>query len=220
MESDEELRRTAGKTQTTRMIGWTWWLQWKTTAAMATDSACDGGVATDGGGSEFDYLILSRLDAYALFEEAKHLESWKKACIFKGASTFEGVLEVGVLEESLYLQKGASIFKGVLEIGVLEESCIFKGASIFKGGLEIGVLQESFWSLGRKLVSSKELQSSKVFLKLESWKKACIFKGVSIFEGVLEVGVLEESLYLQRSFNHRRHTLLELSNLGPMPIFS
>ncbi|TYK27837.1 uncharacterized protein E5676_scaffold384G00090 [Cucumis melo var. makuwa] len=52
------------------------------------------------------------------------------------------------------------------------------------------------WSLGRNLVSSKELQSSRVFLKLETWKKACIFKGASIFEGVLEVGDLEESLYL------------------------
>uniref|UniRef100_A0A9I9E8A5 Uncharacterized protein n=1 Tax=Cucumis melo TaxID=3656 RepID=A0A9I9E8A5_CUCME len=32
------------------------------------------------------------------------LEFWKKACIFKGASIFEGVLEVGVSEESLFLQ--------------------------------------------------------------------------------------------------------------------
>ncbi|TYK26089.1 putative mitochondrial protein [Cucumis melo var. makuwa] len=59
------------------------------------------------------------------------------------------------------------------------------------------------WSLGRKLVSSKKLQSSRVFLKLKTWKKAWIFKGASIFEGVLEVGDLEESLYLQRSFNLR-----------------
>ncbi|KAA0032942.1 hypothetical protein E6C27_scaffold269G00160 [Cucumis melo var. makuwa] len=36
--------------------------------------------------------------------------------------------------------------------------------------------------LRRKLGSLKELQSSKVFLKLETWKKACIFKGASIFE--------------------------------------
>ncbi|TYJ99458.1 global transcription factor [Cucumis melo var. makuwa] len=131
--------------------------------------------------------------------EAKHvmflkLESWKKSCIFKGASIFEGVLEVGDLEESLYLQRSFNLRS---------------------------------WRLGRKLVSSKELQSSKVFLKLETWKKACIFKefqslrvflkletwkkacifkgasifeGASIFKGVLEVGDLEESLYLQRSF--------------------
>ncbi|TYK24145.1 hypothetical protein E5676_scaffold610G00490 [Cucumis melo var. makuwa] len=38
-------------------------------------------------------------------------------------------------------------------------------------------------TLGRKLGSSKEVQSSKVFLKLEPWKKTCIFKGASIFEG-------------------------------------
>uniref|UniRef100_A0A9I9E4T0 Uncharacterized protein n=1 Tax=Cucumis melo TaxID=3656 RepID=A0A9I9E4T0_CUCME len=30
--------------------------------------------------------------------------TWKKAC-FKGASIFEDVLEIGVLEESLYLQE-------------------------------------------------------------------------------------------------------------------
>ncbi|TYK25855.1 36.4 kDa proline-rich protein-like [Cucumis melo var. makuwa] len=57
------------------------------------------------------------------------------------------------------------------------------------------------WSLGRKLGSSKELQSLRVFLKLESSKKACIFKGASIFEGVLEVGVLKESFWgLGRKF--------------------
>ena len=44
---------------------------------------------------EFDPLILSRLDSFVWFEEAEHvmflrLESWKKACIFKGASIFEG----------------------------------------------------------------------------------------------------------------------------------
>ncbi|TYK04219.1 DNA/RNA polymerases superfamily protein [Cucumis melo var. makuwa] len=80
-------------------------------------------------------------------------ESWKKACIFKEASIFKGVLKVEVLEEILYLQRSFNL-----------------------GGC----------CLGRKLVSSKELQSSRVFLKLESWKKACIFKGASIFEGVLE----------------------------------
>ncbi|TYK15315.1 LINE-1 retrotransposable element ORF2 protein [Cucumis melo var. makuwa] len=37
------------------------------------------------------------------------LESWKKACIFKGASIFEGVLEVGVLEECLYLQRSFNL---------------------------------------------------------------------------------------------------------------
>ena len=57
---------------------------------------------------EFDPLILSRLDADAWFEEAKHvmfldLESWKKTCIFEEASIFEGVLEVEDLEESLDL---------------------------------------------------------------------------------------------------------------------
>ena len=63
---------------------------------------------------EFDPLILSQLDAYAWFEEAKHvmflkLKSWKKACIFKRASIFEGVFEVGVLEESLYLQRSFNL---------------------------------------------------------------------------------------------------------------
>ncbi|TYJ98201.1 hypothetical protein E5676_scaffold180G00920 [Cucumis melo var. makuwa] len=37
------------------------------------------------------------------------LESWKKSCIFKGALTFEGVLEVGDLEESLYLQRSFNL---------------------------------------------------------------------------------------------------------------
>ncbi|TYK25919.1 hypothetical protein E5676_scaffold190G00090 [Cucumis melo var. makuwa] len=87
------------------------------------------------------------------------LETWKKACILKGASIFEGVLEVGDLEESLYLQRSFNLRS---------------------------------WRLGRKLVSSKELRSSKVFLKLETWKKVCIFKGASIFEGVLELGSSEE----------------------------
>uniref|UniRef100_A0A9I9EER6 Uncharacterized protein n=1 Tax=Cucumis melo TaxID=3656 RepID=A0A9I9EER6_CUCME len=46
--------------------------------------------------------------------------------------------------------------------------------------------------------SNLELQPSRVFLKLETWKKACIFKGASIFKGVLKVGDLEENLDLQR----------------------
>ncbi|KAA0066268.1 uncharacterized protein E5676_scaffold37G00160 [Cucumis melo var. makuwa] len=151
-------------------------------------------------------------------EEAKHVKflelgSWKKACIFKGASIFEGVLEVGVFEESLYLQRsfnlrGWSLGKKFVSSKNLQSSrvflkleswkkvCVFKEASIFEGVLEVGVFEKSFWSLGRKLVSSKKLQSSRVFLKLESWKKVCVFKEASIFEGVLEVGVLEESLYL------------------------
>ncbi|KAA0051626.1 hypothetical protein E5676_scaffold3445G00150 [Cucumis melo var. makuwa] len=36
-------------------------------------------------------------------------ESWKKAWIFKGASIFEGVLEVGVFEENLYLQRSFNL---------------------------------------------------------------------------------------------------------------
>ncbi|KAA0026290.1 CACTA en-spm transposon protein [Cucumis melo var. makuwa] len=51
------------------------------------------------------------------------------------------------------------------------------------------------WSCSNKLLtkigklgSSKELQSLRVFLKLESSKKAWIFKGASNFEGVLELG--------------------------------
>ncbi|KAA0048447.1 ty3-gypsy retrotransposon protein [Cucumis melo var. makuwa] len=71
-----------------------------------------------------------------------------------------------------------------LKLESWKKACIFKGASILKGVLEVGVLEESFWSLGRKLVSSKEFQSLRVFLKLESWKKAYIFKGALIFEGI------------------------------------
>ena len=82
---------------------------------------------------EFDPLILSRLDAYVWFEEAEQvmflkLESWKKFCIFKEGSIFEEswslvkLVEIGVLEESLYL-KGASIFKD----GWLEELESFLG---------------------------------------------------------------------------------------------
>ncbi|KAA0051509.1 hypothetical protein E5676_scaffold610G00630 [Cucumis melo var. makuwa] len=49
----------------------------------------------------------------------------------------------------------------------------------------------------KKLGSSNELQSSKVFLKLEFWKKACILKGASVFEGgrLLE---LRRLLFLER----------------------
>ncbi|KAA0042183.1 retrotransposon protein, putative, Ty3-gypsy subclass [Cucumis melo var. makuwa] len=68
---------------------------------------------------------------------------------------------------------------------------------------EIALVKVLCWSLERNLVSSKKLQSLRVFLKLKTWKKTWIFKGVSIFEGVLEIGVLEASLYLQRSFNLR-----------------
>ncbi|TYK26756.1 hypothetical protein E5676_scaffold124G00430 [Cucumis melo var. makuwa] len=55
--------------------------------------------------------------------KAKHvrflkLETWKKAWIFKGASIFEDVLEIGVLEESLYLQRRFNL----LEVEDLEES--------------------------------------------------------------------------------------------------
>ncbi|TYK28244.1 ty3-gypsy retrotransposon protein [Cucumis melo var. makuwa] len=54
------------------------------------------------------------------------LESWKKACIFKGASILKGVLEVGVLEESLVF----------LKLESWKKACIFKGVSIFEGVLE------------------------------------------------------------------------------------
>ncbi|KAA0065431.1 hypothetical protein E6C27_scaffold17G001090 [Cucumis melo var. makuwa] len=43
-------------------------------------------------------------------------------------------------------------------------------------------LHQRSLSLRRKLGSSKELQSLRVFLKLESLKKACIFEEASIFE--------------------------------------
>ncbi|KAA0039131.1 pentatricopeptide repeat-containing protein [Cucumis melo var. makuwa] len=115
-----------------------------------------------------------------------------------------------------------------LKLESWKKACIFKEVSIFEGVLEVEDLEESLdlqrsfnlRSFGKKFVSSKKLQSLRVFLKLkfwkkvcifkgasilklESWKKVCIFKEASIFEGVLEVGVLEESLYLQRSFNLR-----------------
>ena len=123
---------------------------------------------------EFDLLILSRLDAYAWFEEAKHvmflkLGSWKKACIFEEASIFEGVLEVEDLEESLDLQRSFNLRR-----------CSWS------------------WRLGRKLVSSKELQSSKMFLKLESWKKACIFKSFNL-RGWSTLGVEEASISWENS---------------------
>ncbi|KAA0057873.1 hypothetical protein E6C27_scaffold274G001710 [Cucumis melo var. makuwa] len=89
-----------------------------------------------------------------------------------------------------------------LKLESWKKACIFEEASIFEGVLEVEDLEENLdiqrsfnlrsWSLGRKFVSSKELQSSRVFLKLESWKKVCIFKeaqssvvGVSIFESSL-----------------------------------
>ncbi|KAA0066480.1 reverse transcriptase [Cucumis melo var. makuwa] len=64
----------------------------------------------------------------------------------------------------------------------------------------------------RKFVSSKKLQSLRVFLKLESWKKSCIFKEASIFEDVLEVGVLEEKVSIFEGV--RLQELKSLLSLG------
>ncbi|KAA0043251.1 hypothetical protein E6C27_scaffold110G001360 [Cucumis melo var. makuwa] len=59
-----------------------------------------------------------------------------------------------------------------LKLESWKKACIFKEASIFEGVLEVEDLEESLdlqrsfnlrsWSLGRKLVSSKELQSSRM----------------------------------------------------------
>uniref|UniRef100_A0A9I9E5W2 Uncharacterized protein n=1 Tax=Cucumis melo TaxID=3656 RepID=A0A9I9E5W2_CUCME len=99
-----------------------------------------------------------------------------------------------------------------LKLEYWKKACIFEEASILKGVLEVEDLEESLnldlqrsfnlQILGRKLGSSKELQFSKVFLKLKTWKKTWIFKGASIFEGVLEIGVLKKTnLDFQRNFN-------------------
>ncbi|KAA0034533.1 lysine histidine transporter-like 6 [Cucumis melo var. makuwa] len=145
-------------------------------------------------------VVVHVIGSYQELQSSKvflKLKTWKKACIFKGASIFEGVLEIGVLEESLYLQRSFNSSRVFLKLEFWKKVWIFKGASIFeevsifKGVLEVGVLKESLY-----------LQRTLIFEV--GWKKACIFKGASIFEGVLEVGVLEESFYLQRSFNLRR----------------
>ncbi|KAA0032936.1 hypothetical protein E5676_scaffold482G00670 [Cucumis melo var. makuwa] len=61
------------------------------------------------------------------------LESWKKACIFKGVSIFEGVLKVGVLEEELVSSKQLQSSRVFLKLESWKKACIFKGASIFEG---------------------------------------------------------------------------------------
>ena len=78
------------------------------------------------------WCFWSLLQVYAWFREAEHV-MWFK------------------LVECLCLIWGSGA-RNVLEFGVLEELCIFKRASMFEGS----------WSLKRKLVSSNELQSSRL----------------------------------------------------------
>ena len=71
---------------------------------------------------EFNPLILSRLDTSAWF----------------GGSEARDVLEVGALEENLYLQRSFNLqgwsISEVMKLELWKKTCIFKEASIFKDG--------------------------------------------------------------------------------------
>ncbi|KAA0041941.1 uncharacterized protein E5676_scaffold306G001520 [Cucumis melo var. makuwa] len=118
----------------------------------------------------------------SIFEGVLKLESSKKACIFKEALIFEGILEVEELQPlRVFLKleswkkplssKELQYLRVFFKLESWKKACTFKGASIFGGVLDVGDLEETLylqrsfnlrrcsWSLGRKLTSSKELQS-------------------------------------------------------------
>ncbi|KAA0065609.1 hypothetical protein E6C27_scaffold90G00570 [Cucumis melo var. makuwa] len=139
------------------------------------------------------------------------LESSKKACIFKGASIFEGVLEVGVLEESFWSlgrkfisSRKLQSLRVFLKLEFSKKACIFKAASIFEGVLDVGVLEESFYLQKSFNLRWSEFRSSRSDRAPSSFGEVILPSAIQLLLGD-DRAFAVKSTVLVEAIGHLRH---------------